>query len=240
MRSRQLNPFFIVRATRSKPSPRPRAAPGLRASPPIFNRPTYFLISPIILSLLLQTQRRGNSATHASNHHPRPKREKTRMGRHHRPGTHLSLGLRPRPAHQISMDATTERTFTAPGWTTTTRLGGDAHRFQEGYRWLHAVTCTQRSLHRGPSVGVFRSMAGVLPVVLGFRRKGKCGLAAGYPLRSNELELTQTHTAQKPALRVEVGARALRVRSVSRDGAWASAGVQGAWVSGCGFGANSS
>ena len=32
----------------------------------------------------------------------------------------------------------------------------------------------------------------------------------------------------------EVGARALRVRSVSREEAWASAGVQGAWVSGCG------
>ena len=38
--------------------------------------------------------------------------------------------------------------------------------------------------------------------------------------------------AQKPMLRVEVGALALRVRSVSREGAWASAGVQGAWVSG--------
>ena len=49
-----------------------------------------------------------------------------------------------------------------------------------------------------------------------------------------ELELTQTHMAQKPVLRVEVGARALRVRSVSREEAWASAGVQVAWVSGCG------
>jgi hypothetical protein len=35
-------------------------------------------------------------------------------------------------------------------------------------------------------------------------------------------------------LRGEVGARALRVRSVSRGEVWASAGVQGAWVSGCG------
>ena len=41
--------------------------------------------------------------------------------------------------------------------------------------------------------------------------------------------------AQKPMLRVEVGARALRVRSVSREEAWASAGVQDAWVSECGF-----
>ena len=49
-----------------------------------------------------------------------------------------------------------------------------------------------------------------------------------------ELELIQTHMAQKPVLRVEVGARALRMRSVSREEAWASAGVQGAWVSGCG------
>ena len=40
--------------------------------------------------------------------------------------------------------------------------------------------------------------------------------------------------AQSPVLRVEVGARALRVRSVPREEAWASAGVQGAWVSGCG------
>ena len=36
--------------------------------------------------------------------------------------------------------------------------------------------------------------------------------------------------AQKPVLRVEVGARALRVRSVSREEAWASAGVQVSWV----------
>ena len=49
-----------------------------------------------------------------------------------------------------------------------------------------------------------------------------------------ELELIQAHMAQKPVLRVEVGAHALRVRSVSREKAWASAGVQGALVSGCG------
>ena len=49
-----------------------------------------------------------------------------------------------------------------------------------------------------------------------------------------ELELIQTHMAQKPVLRVEVGARALRVRSVSREEAWASAGVQGAWWVGVG------
>ena len=30
------------------------------------------------------------------------------------------------------------------------------------------------------------------------------------------------------------GARVLRVRSVSREEVWASAGVQGAWVGGCG------
>ena len=51
---------------------------------------------------------------------------------------------------------------------------------------------------------------------------------------SKELELIQTHMAQKPVLRVELGARALRVRSVSREDAWASAGVKDAWVSGCG------
>ena len=49
-----------------------------------------------------------------------------------------------------------------------------------------------------------------------------------------ELELIQSQMAQKPMLRGEVGARALRVRSVSREEVWASAGMQGAWVSGCG------
>ena len=34
---------------------------------------------------------------------------------------------------------------------------------------------------------------------------------AGYPVGELELELIQTHMTQKPALRVEVGARALRV-----------------------------
>ena len=38
--------------------------------------------------------------------------------------------------------------------------------------------------------------------------------------------------AQKPMPRGEVGARALRVRLVAKEGAWASAGVQGAWLSG--------
>ena len=40
--------------------------------------------------------------------------------------------------------------------------------------------------------------------------------------------------AQKPVLRGEVGARALRVRSVLKEKVLASAGVQGAWVSGGG------
>ena len=48
-----------------------------------------------------------------------------------------------------------------------------------------------------------------------------------------ELELIQTHRAQKPVLRVEVGAHALLVRSVSREVAWAGAGVQDVWVGGC-------
>jgi len=33
---------------------------------------------------------------------------------------------------------------------------------------------------------------------------------------------------------VKWGARVLRVRSVSREEVWASAGMQGAWVGGCG------
>ena len=49
-----------------------------------------------------------------------------------------------------------------------------------------------------------------------------------------ELELIQSHMAQKPVLGVKWGARVLRVRSVSREEVWASAGVQGAWVGGCG------
>ena len=49
-----------------------------------------------------------------------------------------------------------------------------------------------------------------------------------------ELGLIKTQMAQKPVLRVKVGARALRVRSVSGEEAWASAGVQDARVSGCG------
>ena len=47
-----------------------------------------------------------------------------------------------------------------------------------------------------------------------------------------ELELIQSHMAQRPVLRGEVEARSLRVRSVSREEAWASASVQGAWVGG--------
>ena len=49
-----------------------------------------------------------------------------------------------------------------------------------------------------------------------------------------ELELVQPQMAQKPMLRGEGGSFALRVRSVPREGVWASADVQGAWVSGCG------
>ena len=49
-----------------------------------------------------------------------------------------------------------------------------------------------------------------------------------------KLELVQAHMAQETMLRVEVGARALRVRSVSREEAWAIAGVKDAWMSGCG------
>ena len=62
-------------------------------------------------------------------------------------------------------------------------------------------------------------------------RVGSAVLFAKLP---RQLELIQFHMAQKPMLRGEVGARALRVRSVPREGAWASAGVQGAWVSECG------
>ena len=58
--------------------------------------------------------------------------------------------------------------------------------------------------------------------------------------KCTELELIRSHMAQKLVLRGEVVARALRVRSVSREEALASAGVQGAWASGCGCEANSS
>ena len=51
--------------------------------------------------------------------------------------------------------------------------------------------------------------------------------------KGNELELIQSHMAQKPVLRGEVRARALRVRSVPKEETWAS-GVQSAWVGECG------
>ena len=44
----------------------------------------------------------------------------------------------------------------------------------------------------------------------------------------------QGYVAQKSMLRVEVGTRALRVRSVPGEEAWTSAGVKDALVSGCG------
>ena len=43
----------------------------------------------------------------------------------------------------------------------------------------------------------------------------------GASLFKPELELIQAHMTQGPLLRVEVGARALRVRSVLREDAWA-------------------
>ena len=56
-----------------------------------------------------------------------------------------------------------------------------------------------------------------------------CGVRGPLEL---ELEPIQSQMAQKPALRGEVGARALRVQSVPREEVWASADVQGAWMSG--------
>ena len=44
-------------------------------------------------------------------------------------------------------------------------------------------------------------------------------------MRELELELIDSQMAQKPVLRGEVGVRALRARSESREGAWASAGL---------------
>ena len=55
-----------------------------------------------------------------------------------------------------------------------------------------------------------------------FRWSDAC---TGFSRSQFELELIQTHVVQKPVLRVEVGARALRVRLVSREVAWASVGV---------------
>jgi hypothetical protein len=57
----------------------------------------------------------------------------------------------------------------------------------------------------------------------------------GIFLCRTELELKQSQMAQKPILRGEVGARALRVRLVSRKEVLASADVQGACVSEFGF-----
>ena len=60
------------------------------------------------------------------------------------------------------------------------------------------------------------------------RRKGKEGAGSQGPGQGGG---GPRHPHQKPVLREEVGARALRVRSVSREKEWASAGVQDAWVS---------
>ena len=57
---------------------------------------------------------------------------------------------------------------------------------------------------------------------------------SGCSMLELELELIQFHMAQKAVLRGEVGARVLCVRSMSREEAWASAGIQGAWMGGCG------
>ena len=53
---------------------------------------------------------------------------------------------------------------------------------------------------------------------------------------SNELELVQYNPIwhRSQCCGVKWGARVLRVRSVSREEVWESAGVRGAWVGGCG------
>jgi len=78
----------------------------------------------------------------------------------------------------------------------------------------------------------FPGLSGPYPTWL----PGIGGLIRDFEPNELELERIQSHMAQKPVLRGEVGARALRVRLVSREGAWASAGVQGAWVWVCGCG----
>ena len=65
-------------------------------------------------------------------------------------------------------------------------------------------------------------------------RGGHAGLYKSKEKHETELELTQSQVAQKLVLQGEMGVRALRVRSVSREEVWASAGVQGAWVNGFG------
>ena len=52
--------------------------------------------------------------------------------------------------------------------------------------------------------------------------------------RERELELIQPHMAQKPVLRGEVGCACVAREVSAERGIWASAGVQGAWVGGCG------
>ena len=50
------------------------------------------------------------------------------------------------------------------------------------------------------------------------------------------LALIQTHMAQKPMLRVEVGAlRAHQVKNMRGGEGWVGANVQGACVGGCGY-----
>jgi len=54
------------------------------------------------------------------------------------------------------------------------------------------------------------------------------------PRRTRTRTYTALYGTEASKLRGEVGARVLRVRSVSREEVWASVGVQGAWMGGCG------
>ena len=85
-----------------------------------------------------------------------------------------------------------------------------------------ATTITERSrLRRAPSS------------LLYFQARAKFTSHQRSPLEL-ELELIQSHMAQSQCCGVKWGARALRVRSVSREEVWASAGVRprrlGGWV----------
>ena len=117
-----------------------------------------------------------------------------------------------------------------------TGAAGNTCRVRKRRASIKVLQWTTRSTVRA-------AMATLTTVVDRPRRRpaghAKMGLVVSYQescKRKLELELIQSQMAQKPMLRGEVGARGLRVQSVSREEVWASAGVQGAWVSdiGCG------
>ena len=70
-----------------------------------------------------QNTRRRNSTTHASNHHLPPKTRTARLGVTTGPERASARAVGHYLHTKIPMNATTERTCTTTGWTTSTKIG---------------------------------------------------------------------------------------------------------------------